>query len=135
MAFFEFPHTRTYDADLGWLIKNFKTIVETVEGLEAWRAQFEEEYQELLDFYNQILSGQIPEGMEQAINNWMQRNALNIVGELVKMVFFGITQDGYFVAYIPEGWDDIIFNTTGYDISIPDIDFGHLTLSFEIGGI
>ena len=44
------------------------------------------------------------------------------------------TYDGYFVAYIPEGWDDIIFNTTGYDIAIAGMDYGHLTLSFEIGG-
>ena len=26
MAFFEFPHTRTYDSDLGWLIKAFREI-------------------------------------------------------------------------------------------------------------
>lgn len=28
MAFFEFPHTRTYDSDLGWLIKAFNEITE-----------------------------------------------------------------------------------------------------------
>lgn len=31
MAFFEFPHTRTYDSDLGWLIKAFKEISEKLD--------------------------------------------------------------------------------------------------------
>ena len=26
MAFFEFPHTRNYDSDLGWLIRHVKEI-------------------------------------------------------------------------------------------------------------
>jgi hypothetical protein len=29
MSFFEFPHTRTYDSDLGWLIKDYKTLDES----------------------------------------------------------------------------------------------------------
>jgi len=31
MSFFEFPHTRTYDNDLGWLIKRVTEISDTVE--------------------------------------------------------------------------------------------------------
>lgn len=31
MAFFEFPHTRTYDSDLGWLIKAFNEISEKLD--------------------------------------------------------------------------------------------------------
>lgn len=30
MSFFEFPHTRTYDSDLGWLIKKMKEIIDDV---------------------------------------------------------------------------------------------------------
>lgn len=38
MSFFEFPHTRTYDSDLGWLIKTVSSI-----GTQ---------YQELIDYMN-----------------------------------------------------------------------------------
>ena len=31
MAFFEFPHTRTYDSDLGWLIKNVGLLKDQLE--------------------------------------------------------------------------------------------------------
>lgn len=52
----------------------------------------------------------------------------------VKMIWFGLTDDGHFVAYIPDSWDEVIFNTTGYDIII-DVqpEYGHLVLSLEEG--
>lgn len=31
MSYFEFPHTRTYDNDLGWLIRHVKKVVEQME--------------------------------------------------------------------------------------------------------
>lgn len=134
MSFFEFPHTRTYDSDLGWIIKTIKSLGEAVESLDAWKSEHEEEYKQLKALYDSVMSGNFPPEITTAFTRWMQRYGLDLVGELVKMVFFGITDDGYFVAYIPEGWDDIIFNTTGYDINIPDRDYGHLVLSFLIGG-
>lgn len=47
MAFFnEFPHTRTYDSDLGWIIKKMKELLVEWGGLEeAWEA-FKKEFGE-----------------------------------------------------------------------------------------
>lgn len=134
MSYFEFPHTRTYDSDLGWLIKSVKKLIECCEDMQQWRIDHEAEYNQLKALYDALMSGTFPPEVVTALNKWMTENGRDLVGELVKMVFFGITDDGYFVAYIPEGWDEIIFNTTGYDINLPDFDFGHLVLSFEIGG-
>lgn len=49
MAYFEFPHTRTYDSDLGWLIKHFGLMSDNVEALETWAAAHKAEYEELAD--------------------------------------------------------------------------------------
>lgn len=50
---------------------------------------------------------------------------------IATMVFFGITDDGYFVAYIPESWSQIEFATTGLDITVPlQPEYGHLVLSY-----
>ena len=50
---------------------------------------------------------------------------------LLKMIIVGLTDDGYLIFYIPESWDDITFNTTGYDITVPYVtDYGHLVLSY-----
>lgn len=135
MSYFEFPHTRTYDSDLGWLIKTVKALTELVDGLEDWKTQHEDEYRQLKELYDDIMAGRFPDSVTNAFNKWMRKNALDLVGELVKMVFFEITDDGYFVAHIPDSWADIIFNTTGLDIFPDGIDFGHLSLSFNDGGI
>lgn len=131
MGYFEFPHTRTYDSDLGWIINQIKKLMLAVNALDDWKQTHESEYEELKALYDDIISGNFPPSIIEAFKLWMQKNALTLVGELVKMVFFEITQDGYFVAYLPDGWDDIIFNTTGFDIFPVGIDFGHLTLSFK----
>ena len=50
MAFFnEFPHTRNYDADLGWIICHIKKLLTEYGSLDNWRAEHETEYKELKD--------------------------------------------------------------------------------------
>lgn len=131
MSFFEFPHTRTYDSDLGWLIKHVNSYDEVINTLNQWITENEPKLDDFEQLYNMMMAGNLPPGVQEGINKWMQLHAIDIIGQLVKMVYFGITDAGYFVAYIPDGWDDIIFNTTGYDINIVGEDFGHLTLSFD----
>ena len=54
-----------------------------------------------------------------------------LVANALKHVFFGLTLSGYFVAYIPESWDDITFETTGYDVELDAMpEYGHLVLSY-----
>ena len=131
MSYFEFPNTRTYDSDLGWLIKKVGSYDETIATLNQWIEENEPKLDDFETLYNMLLSGDLPEGVQEGINKWMRLHAVDIIGELVKMVFFEITKEGYFIAYIPEGWDDIIFNTTGYDISIVGTEYGQLCLSFN----
>ena len=130
----EYPYTDFHELNLSWVIKKIKELFTRLEVMEEWRKQHEDEYAQLKELYDQVMSGNFPPSIVAAFEDWMRRNALDLVGELVKMVFFGITTDGYFVAYIPESWDDITFGTTGLDDFPAGIDFGHLTLSYEIGG-
>ena len=59
-----------------------------------------------------------------------------LIAQYIKMVFFGLTDDGYFVAYIPDSWDDIIFSTSQYDdFTTLEPEFGHLILSVNVEGI
>ena len=65
------------------------------------------------------------------IDNFDTSYAESIIREyLATMIFVEISDAGYFVYYIPESWDDITFNTTGLDITIPDTDYGELVLSY-----
>ena len=65
------------------------------------------------------------------IDNFDTSYAESIIREcLATMIFVEISDAGYFVYYIPESWNDITFNTTGLDITIPDTDYGRLVLSY-----
>lgn len=135
MAFFnQYPYLNENDLNLDYLLKHIKELMARVSGLEEWRLTHEAEYAQLKALYDQIISGNFPPSVTAAFKKWLQENALDLIGELVKMVFFGITDEGYFVAYIPESWEDIIFGTTGLDDFPSGVDYGHLTLSYEIGG-
>ena len=131
MSFFEFPHTRTYDSDLGFLIREVKKLMEAVDSLDDWKIQHEEDYEQLKALYDALMSGNFPPSIVEAFNKWATINMPSLVKEMIKSVWFGLTDSGYFIAYIPESWSDIIFNTTGLDIFPAGIDFGHLTLSFN----
>lgn len=128
MAFFEFPHTRTYDSDLGWLIERVNSYDDTLEELNKLIPRVE-----LLEACCEALnSGDLPPGVAAGITKWLKDNAPELIKEMIKNVWFGLSDVGYFVAYIPESWRDVIFKTTGYDILL-DIqqDFGHLVLQYQ----
>lgn len=54
MSFFEFPHTRTYDSDLGWLIKKMEELLNEYNTLMSWKSQHETEYADLLRRVNSL---------------------------------------------------------------------------------
>lgn len=56
MGYFEFPHTRTYDSDLGWIIRTVKKLIENNESLDRWRAEHEKEYEDLLEKVNGLIN-------------------------------------------------------------------------------
>ena len=130
MSFFEFPHTRTYDNDLGWLIKHVNSYDEAITALNQWKEETEATIDDIYNLYNDIINGNIPPEIMNAIKDWLKLNAVDIIGDLIKIVFFGLTDDGYFVAYIPNSWDSITFATTGLDITIAGYDYGHLVLNY-----
>lgn len=66
------------------------------------------ELQELFDTFME--SGFDDYYLEQ-IEEWVNNNLEELFHLLVKQVYFGLTLEGYFVAYSPESWDDIIFDT------------------------
>lgn len=50
---------------------------------------------------------------------------------LASMFYVEINDNGYFVVYIPEGWKDVTFKTSGWDEVVePPLDYGHLILHY-----
>lgn len=127
---FDFPHTHFYDSDLRELLKYVKGLWDRVNKLDSWKNTHEEEYKELKKLYDDLMAGNFTPEMEEALYKWTVEHTVEIIGQAIKTVFFGITDDGYFVAYIPDSWSDITFGTSGLDTFPEGVEFGHLTLTY-----
>ena len=124
----EYPYTDFHELNLSWVITRIKTLMDQVKNLEDWRATHEAEYLELKDLYDAVMSGNFPPSIVAAFEDWMYRNAIELVGKLVKHVYFGLTNDGYFCAFIPENWQDVQFDTVS---NFDDPLYGHLMLIYD----
>lgn len=61
------------------------------------------------------------------IEQWVRDHMREIIEQAIKMVFFGLTDDGYFCAYIPKSWQGILFDTIA---NYADENYGCLVLSY-----
>ena len=139
MAFFnQYPYTDFHELNIDWVLEQLKDLKSVVEQLEERTKEVEELYeqidalyQHLVELYDDIVAGNIPQPILDTILNWCKNNLYKLVAQVMKNVYFGLDNDGHFVAYIPQSWSDLKFNTSGYDINV-DIQpqFGHLILSY-----
>ena len=130
----EYPYTDFHELNLSWVIKKVKELLDHMRQIDEWKEEYQETVDKLQDFYDDLIAGRYPPEFVANLKKWISEHGVDIIMELIKMVFFGLTDDGYFVAYISDSWDDIIFGTTGLDDFPAGVEYGHLTLSFKIGG-
>lgn len=71
--------------------------------------------QEVLQNYSDILDEKIA-NFDQIVfdltEQWLAENMTEIMTNATKMVWFGLNDDGHFIAVIPENWNGIDFDTT-----------------------
>lgn len=96
-------------------------------GIELGDAQAEIEA--LKRAYDEFESGGFIDEYLTQIEQWIDRNMEILFARAAKMVFFGVTLDGHFVAYIPESWSDIDFDT-GMVYGEPE--YGRLILRYDV---
>ncbi len=94
--------------------------------------EFKAETQNKVD----VFKAEVENQFEELVNGTWIQGTIPYLEELLKQyipvaIFFEINNDGYFVANIPETWDEIQFNTTGYDYpEINSVGYGHLVMSY-----
>lgn len=93
--------------------------------MNEWNLEFSEEIeQQFQDMWDEVHAG-----YEEHLDDWFRSDGERIFKELYSSVYFGLNLDGYFVAYVPESWDDIIFDT-GMDYSLDT--YGRLILRMDV---
>ena len=74
------------------------------------------EVDDTLKQYIDIIDGKV-EDFDNIIldktEKWLAENMAEIMSDAVKMAWFGLSDDGYFIAVIPDSWvDDVRFSTS-----------------------
>lgn len=88
-----------------------------------WVGEYTDEVQAALDELEKLLWN----GIEEGVDKWISEHMEYIYNHTIKQIYFGLTEDGYLCAWIPESWDDITFDTI-MNFSSPH--YGCLTLSY-----
>lgn len=82
----------------------------------------------LQELFQDFIDGKYDEYYEQKIYEWIQANFADLISAGVKQVYFGLTSDGHFCAYVPDSWSEITFDTGAV---FGRSDYGRLILKFE----
>lgn len=86
-----------------------------------------EDIEELEEQFEKFLESGFEEYYEKQLAEWIDEHMPDIIEQAIKMVFFGLTDDGYFTAWIPNSWQGILFGTVA---DYASDDYGCLTLDY-----
>lgn len=86
--------------------------------------------EDLNNDFNDFKDGELLDWYQAQLSAWIQDNMPSIIDESIKMVFFGLTEEGYFTAFIPDSWNEIQFDT-GYNYSDQNT-YGRLILNMYV---
>lgn len=85
--------------------------------------------EELKETFNKFIESGFDDYYRKQLEQWFLDNVWRIYDRVAKQVYFGLTSDGYFCAYVPDGWKEIRFDTGAvYGRS----DYGRLILRYEV---
>lgn len=108
-----------------------QNLIEYSETQTATIAELQDAMREIASEFEEFKSHGFDDYYADQVARWIDENANLLFDRLARQVYFGLTSEGYFVAYIPRSWDDIIFDT-GYDYSKDT--YGRLILRFDTDG-
>lgn len=124
-----FADMRTPEEQIWWLYARIMALPDTDE-CDELKAQIGK----LFELYRQLVEqgfDKYYEELEKELESWFTDNAWRIYALLAKQVFFGLTDDGCFCAYVPESWREIEFDTGAvYGTE----EYGRLILRFAADG-
>ena len=96
--------------------------------IDAKIAQLDKTVQECYNEIQKLINGEYIETYVQALATWIDNNLQVMVSRIVKYVWFEVDENGYFLAWIPDTWDFIDFDT---EMNPDSEDYGKLALLWE----
>ena len=117
--FNSYPYTDAHELNLDFILKKMKEMGISVEELKTKLDSMGDDLQAQIDY------------LTDWVNNYSDAWAKSVIEKYLQTgIYVEITDAGFIVYCIPDTRDEITFNTTDLDISIPDVEYGHLVLSY-----
>lgn len=88
-----------------------------------------EDLEELEEQFQKFQESGFDDYYAAQVETWIDEHLTYVFENVAKQVYFGLNEQGYFVAYIPDGWDDIIFDT-GMQYGVDT--YGRLILRWDV---
>lgn len=114
------------------LVCKINEVIERLDDDADAIKQLQEAVEALQKMLDDFVNGGWKPIMKPLIQQWIDENLDFVFQHVAKQVFFGLTSDGYFAAYVPLSWDDIIFDT-GFDYSSDT--YGRLILRWDVDSV
>lgn len=126
-----YDDTLTYYENVCRLVDKLNDVIKVLNEHGEDISALEKLVNELIDLLNEWTSGKFDEIIRDEVIKWVEENVELIFETYCKQVFFGLTSDGYFCAYIPQSWSDIIFDT---GCVYGSESYGRLILKYIVDG-
>lgn len=110
------------------LCTKMNEIIDTLQvlpGMQEAIKELQEDVANIMEELEKVKNGNYVSLYLDSIINYINNNLKEFVGDIVKFVVFGLSQDGHFVAMIPDTWDFIHWDTI-MDYNSPL--YGHLVM-------
>lgn len=89
-------------------------LIEANNYLQEWQRTQDEVIQELAQVVQDFINGGYKKDFDRFAQEWLNANIQRALAKAAHMVFFGLTDDGYFVAYIPQDWAFVLDTIMDY---------------------
>lgn len=89
------------------------------------------EIEELKELFRKFQESGFKDYYKEQVERWISEHLDFIYENTMKQVYFGLTEDGYFCAYVPDGWRDVRFDT---GMVYGRSDYGRLILRYDVEG-
>ena len=106
---------------------DYNDLVEYIEQTGYDYTQMQEDIAVLQAEMEKVKNGDYISAYIDGLSRWIDANLQSLVARIVKFVQFGLTQNGFFYADIPDNWNFLKFGTI-YEIDDPN--YLHLYIEY-----
>jgi hypothetical protein len=140
-VFEQFPYTNFHDLNLDWILQTVKEALNEIGASGEVITNLTNKVNAAGDDIKalQVLSNELKTELQNVANgdyvelylssliSWIDNNVQQLVSKIVKYVAFEIDDTGHFIAYIPDTWKFLTFDTI---VDTANPNYGHLVLEW-----